>query len=178
MSARIVIAEDEQDIRTNLSRMLRLEGFEVWSGQNGLEALELIRQHVPDLVLSDVMMPEMTGHQLIQAVRHNLGAVGTQGHQRRERSVRVPSTARLEAPMKREKSCLVAISHERSEERDVNTDGTDNRYPFTQIRMPNRNLRFRKDSAGWMKPSARRRAASVMAFSCRHRSQPLMARYI
>ena len=67
MSARIVIAEDEQDIRTNLSRMLRLEGFEVWSGQNGLEALELIRQHVPDLVLSDVMMPEMTGHQLIQA---------------------------------------------------------------------------------------------------------------
>ena len=71
MSARIVIAEDEQDIRTNLSRMLRLEGFEVWSGQNGLEALELIRQHVPDLVLSDVMMPEMTGHQLIQAVRQD-----------------------------------------------------------------------------------------------------------
>jgi len=71
MSARIVIAEDETDIRTNLKRMLGLEGFQVWAGQNGLEALELVRQHTPDLVLSDVMMPEMTGHQLIQAIRQD-----------------------------------------------------------------------------------------------------------
>jgi EAL domain-containing protein (putative c-di-GMP-specific phosphodiesterase class I)/DNA-binding response OmpR family regulator len=68
---KIVIAEDEPDIRTNLKRMLGLEGFEVWAGQNGLEALELIRQHGPDLILSDVMMPEMTGHQLIQALRQD-----------------------------------------------------------------------------------------------------------
>jgi diguanylate cyclase len=69
MSRRIVIAEDETDIRTNLTRLLTLEDYEVWAAPNGREALQLVREHLPDLVLSDVMMPEMTGHQLVQALR-------------------------------------------------------------------------------------------------------------
>ncbi|MFY7906299.1 MAG: response regulator transcription factor, partial [Burkholderiaceae bacterium] len=69
MTARIVIAEDEADIRLNLKRMLSLEGFQVWAGENGHEALELIRLHQPDIVVSDVMMPVMTGHQLIATIR-------------------------------------------------------------------------------------------------------------
>lgn len=69
MSAKLVIAEDEEGIRNNLARMLRLEGFEVWVGANGRQALDLVFQHLPDLVISDVMMPEMTGHQLLQALR-------------------------------------------------------------------------------------------------------------
>lgn len=69
MTARIVIAEDEADIRLNLKRMLSLEGFQVWAGENGHEALALIRQHQPDIVVSDVMMPVMTGHQLIATIR-------------------------------------------------------------------------------------------------------------
>lgn len=69
MSARIVLAEDEPDIRQNLQRLLRLEGYEVWAGCNGREALELIREHRPDLVISDIMMPEMTGHDLARALR-------------------------------------------------------------------------------------------------------------
>lgn len=71
MSARIVIAEDESDIRANLSRLLRIEGYEVWAAANGREALALVQEHLPDLLLSDVMMPEMTGHQLLQALRLN-----------------------------------------------------------------------------------------------------------
>jgi len=71
MSHRLVIAEDEDDIRNNLQRLLRMEGFEVWAGAHGQAALDLIRQHRPDLVLSDVMMPEMTGHQLVQALRED-----------------------------------------------------------------------------------------------------------
>lgn len=69
MSHRIVIAEDELDIRANLTRLLTLENYEVWAAPNGLEALQLVRQHLPDIVLSDVTMPEMTGHQLVQALR-------------------------------------------------------------------------------------------------------------
>lgn len=69
MSQRIVIAEDEADIRVNLTRLLTLENYEVWAAPNGHAALQLVRQHLPDLVLSDVMMPEMTGHELVQALR-------------------------------------------------------------------------------------------------------------
>lgn len=69
MSHRIVIAEDEADIRTNLARLLTLEDYEVWAAPNGREALQLVRQHLPDIVLSDVMMPEMSGHQLVRALR-------------------------------------------------------------------------------------------------------------
>ena len=71
MAERIVVAEDETEIRTNLTRMLRLEGFEVLAAPNGAEALTLIQRHVPDLVLSDVMMPGMSGHELVQAIRAN-----------------------------------------------------------------------------------------------------------
>lgn len=69
MNARIVVAEDETDIRLNLKRMLTLEGFDVWAGENGQEALALVREHQPDIVISDVMMPILTGHQLIAALR-------------------------------------------------------------------------------------------------------------
>lgn len=66
---RIVVAEDEEAIRENLTRMLRIEGFEVAAAANGREALALIREHLPALILSDVMMPEMDGHGLLDAVR-------------------------------------------------------------------------------------------------------------
>ncbi|MEY2952266.1 MAG: hypothetical protein RLZZ401_353 [Pseudomonadota bacterium] len=69
MTHHIVIAEDETVIRNNLARLLRIEGYEVVTAANGREALALILQDPPDLVLSDVMMPEMTGHQLLTAMR-------------------------------------------------------------------------------------------------------------
>lgn len=69
MNHRIVIAEDEPDIRSNLARLLTLENYVVWAGANGEEALALVREHRPDLLLSDVMMPRMDGHQLIRALR-------------------------------------------------------------------------------------------------------------
>ncbi len=69
MSATVVIAEDEPDIRNNLQRLLGMEGFTVFAAPNGQEAWRLVQTHLPDLVLSDVMMPEMTGHALVQALR-------------------------------------------------------------------------------------------------------------
>jgi diguanylate cyclase (GGDEF)-like protein len=66
---KIVVAEDEDAIRENLARMLRIEGFEVAAAANGKEALALVREHLPALILSDVMMPVLDGHGLLQAVR-------------------------------------------------------------------------------------------------------------
>jgi diguanylate cyclase (GGDEF)-like protein len=67
--ARIVVAEDEDAIRENLARLLKIEGFDVAAAANGKEALALVREHLPALIVSDVMMPVLDGHGLLQAVR-------------------------------------------------------------------------------------------------------------
>lgn len=71
MHATIVIAEDEADIRTNLKVLLALEGFSVHAAANGQEAFKLVLANLPDLVLSDVMMPMMSGHELVKVMRGN-----------------------------------------------------------------------------------------------------------
>lgn len=68
---RIVVAEDEEAIRDNIVRLLRLEGYEVAAGADGAEALALVHERAPDLILSDVMMPRLDGLGLLQAVRED-----------------------------------------------------------------------------------------------------------
>ncbi len=68
----ILIAEDEPDIRANLGRLLRIEGYEVLSAVNGREALDMVHgqlPRLPALVLTDMMMPELGGRQLLRALR-------------------------------------------------------------------------------------------------------------
>lgn len=68
---KILVVDDENAVRNNLARMLRLEGFEVLEADEGQAALELAIRELPDLVISDVMMPVMNGHQLLEALRAN-----------------------------------------------------------------------------------------------------------
>lgn len=68
---KILVVDDEAAVRSNLARMLRLEGFEVIEASEGRTALELAVREQPDLVISDVMMPVMNGHQLLEALRAN-----------------------------------------------------------------------------------------------------------
>jgi diguanylate cyclase (GGDEF)-like protein len=65
----ILIAEDDPTIRVNLARLLKLEGFEVRTADNGRMALDMARAETPMLVISDVMMPELDGHGLLMALR-------------------------------------------------------------------------------------------------------------
>jgi signal transduction histidine kinase len=65
---RIVWADDNADMREYVTRLLT-EHFEVISVANGVEALQSIRDQVPDLVLSDVMMPQLDGFGLLAALR-------------------------------------------------------------------------------------------------------------
>ncbi|KAB2841344.1 response regulator [bacterium] len=66
--ATIVCAEDNPELRYFLRDML-MDGYNVFVGANGAEALELVKKHRPDLILSDVMMPVMNGVDFCKKVR-------------------------------------------------------------------------------------------------------------
>jgi len=60
--AKILIAEDERDIRELIIFTLRYGGFEVIAVSNGEEAVDAARRENPDLILLDVRMPKLTGY--------------------------------------------------------------------------------------------------------------------
>ena len=66
---KILVIEDEPEMRRNLTTILRLENFHVLSAPNGRIGLELAKKEKPDLILCDVMMPELDGYGVIAALR-------------------------------------------------------------------------------------------------------------
>ncbi len=67
--AKILIAEDERDIRDLVSFTPRFAGYEVVTASNGEEAVQLALQEIPDLILMDVRMPRMTGYEACQRIK-------------------------------------------------------------------------------------------------------------
>jgi CheY-like chemotaxis protein len=67
--AKILIAEDEPDIRDLITFTLRFAGYEVVAASNGEEAVELARQEMPDAILLDVRMPKKTGYEACQMIK-------------------------------------------------------------------------------------------------------------
>lgn len=65
----ILIIDDEIDIRDILSYNLKKEGFNVLSAENGQEGILLAKKHIPDLILLDVMMPEMDGIEVCEILK-------------------------------------------------------------------------------------------------------------
>ncbi|SCF22715.1 SpoIIE family protein phosphatase [Micromonospora chokoriensis] len=76
-SARILVADDNADMREYLSRLLRAAGYRVEAVTDGHLALQAARAHRPDLVVSDVMMPGLDGLQLVAALRAEPRTAGT-----------------------------------------------------------------------------------------------------
>lgn len=66
---KIVIAEDEPDIRELIAFTLRYAGYEVITGSNGEEGYELTKREHPDLVMFDVRMPKMTGYDACKKIK-------------------------------------------------------------------------------------------------------------
>jgi two-component system, OmpR family, alkaline phosphatase synthesis response regulator PhoP len=66
---RILLVDDEQDILDFLSYNLKKEGFEVFTATNGREAIEVAKRERPNLVILDVMMPEMDGIETCRELR-------------------------------------------------------------------------------------------------------------
>jgi CheY-like chemotaxis protein len=61
LSAKVLIVDDDPGIRMLLSKFLQREGFETVMAQNGLEGVEFAKKHQPDLIIMDVVMPQMDG---------------------------------------------------------------------------------------------------------------------
>ncbi len=69
--SKILIAEDERDIRDLVAFTLRFAGHEVVVATNGEEAVETALQANPDLILMDVRMPRMTGYEACKVMKAN-----------------------------------------------------------------------------------------------------------
>lgn len=69
MAAKVAIIEDDQAISQMYRFKFEAEGYEVETAENGKLGLELIEQMKPDIVLLDLMMPEMTGDEVLAKMR-------------------------------------------------------------------------------------------------------------
>ena len=67
--ARILVIEDEAPIRANLLRFVRLEGHTALEAVDGLTGLIAAREHLPDLIFCDMMMPQMNGLEVLAVLR-------------------------------------------------------------------------------------------------------------
>ena len=76
MAARIVIADDEPNILVSLEFLMKREGHEVFVARDGVEALEAVRAHAPQLLLLDVMMPHKNGFEVCQELRADESLAG------------------------------------------------------------------------------------------------------
>ena len=65
----ILVCEDDFAIKTMISTKLKQENYSVYTVQNGREALNLMEKQQIDLVISDIMMPEMDGYEFVQTLR-------------------------------------------------------------------------------------------------------------
>lgn len=65
---RILVIEDNREIRENASEMLELASYEVYTATNGREGLHIIRSQKPDLILCDIHMPVMDGYGFLENV--------------------------------------------------------------------------------------------------------------
>lgn len=66
---KILIIEDEENVRENIQEILDAEGFETITAENGRMGIDLANQQLPDLILCDIRMPELDGYGTLQALR-------------------------------------------------------------------------------------------------------------
>ena len=71
MAKKIFIVEDELDFLSTLRERLEFEGFVVITAVDGEEALKKIPEEKPDLILLDIMLPEMNGYQVCRELKSN-----------------------------------------------------------------------------------------------------------
>lgn len=68
----ILLIEDNPDILENLIEFLQLEGYNTLSSNNGVKGIELAKQYIPDLIICDVLMPQMDGHEVFRLLSDTL----------------------------------------------------------------------------------------------------------
>ena len=67
----ILVVEDNEDIRENTIEILEMAGYEVITATNGKEGYRQAMDNDPDVILCDILMPEMDGHTLLETLKKN-----------------------------------------------------------------------------------------------------------
>lgn len=71
LAHKILIVDDDPNILLSLEFLLRKNNYQVYIARNGMEALSAIEQELPDIVLLDVMMPDLDGYEVCEFIRKN-----------------------------------------------------------------------------------------------------------
>src|SRR5471030_2341257 len=71
MSKKVLIIEDNNDIRDNVVEILELAGYEVFDAPNGKTGVEMAVKNLPDIILCDIMMPELDGYGVLHIINKN-----------------------------------------------------------------------------------------------------------
>ena len=74
---KILIIEDDRSTRDNLATILRMEGFQPLTAPDGRRGLDAAARELPDLILCDVMMPDLDGHGVLRALREKSATANT-----------------------------------------------------------------------------------------------------
>jgi CRP-like cAMP-binding protein/ActR/RegA family two-component response regulator len=74
---KILVVEDNEDVRENIEEILTLADYEVFVAENGKIGVEKALLHKPDLILCDIMMPELDGFGVLRILSKNPGTAGT-----------------------------------------------------------------------------------------------------
>jgi len=68
---KILIADDNENIREALSYLLEDEGYKLWLAKDGADALKKVREVRPDVLLLDIMMPEINGYDVCRTIKND-----------------------------------------------------------------------------------------------------------
>jgi DNA-binding response OmpR family regulator len=69
MDGCVLVVDDQEDIRETLREVIEMAGCQTLSAANGAEALELLEHHRPCLIVLDLLMPVMSGHEVLDTLR-------------------------------------------------------------------------------------------------------------
>ena len=71
MAHTVLVIEDSKDVLDNMKEILELSNYTVHVAHNGTEGLEIAQQNIPDIILCDVMMPELDGYSVLRGLTNN-----------------------------------------------------------------------------------------------------------
>jgi DNA-binding NtrC family response regulator len=135
--AKILIVDDEPSIRTLLSLLLAEIGYSVRTAEEGNAALEAIRHEVPDILISDLFMPGMSGFDLLFLVRQRFPAMLTIAMSGAFQGSQVPSGVAAHAFF--QKGCnigsLLAILNSLHQSECPSTQSSDRRRAERRMRL-------------------------------------------
>lgn len=71
MSSKVMVIDDSNTIRKTAETILKKEGYEVFTANNGFEAMSVIADTHPDIIFVDIMMPRLDGYQTCKLIKNN-----------------------------------------------------------------------------------------------------------